>query len=160
MITAPLLPGLDEQSRPFFDFAARGELRIQACEQCGIRRMPPRPRCDRCGSMSSRWDLMSGRARVWSVVIPHPPLLPAFSDVAPYNVVLVELEDDPSIRLVGNVVSSPEAALDSVDPHSIEIGAEVRVVFPEPVGTDDGRGGDDEDGEGQVVLPRWVISRP
>ena len=163
MITTALLPALDEQSRPFFEFAALGELRIQACADCGVRRMPPRPRCDRCGSFSTRWDQMSGNGRVWSVVVPHPPLLPAFSDVAPYNVVVVELTDDPSIRLVGNVVSGPEDALNSVEPHSFEIGASVRVVFPAPIGgreqsseTDrerDADGGAEED----IVLPRWVI---
>jgi uncharacterized OB-fold protein len=146
MIEQPLLPGLDEESAPFFDFAARGELRIQACADCGVRRMPPRPRCDRCGSFEGRWDLMSGSGIVWSFVVPHPPLLPAYAEVAPYNVVLVELDDDPTIRLVGNVVSEPGAALDSVDPSLVTIGMSVQVAFPDPV----------DDGEGPVVLPRWV----
>jgi uncharacterized OB-fold protein len=61
-------------------------------------------------------------------------------------VVLVELDDDPTIRVVGNVVESADARLGSVDPHTITIGMPVRVVFPEPL----------DDGEGPVVLPRWV----
>lgn len=146
MIEHPLLPGLDAESEPFFEFAAAGELRIQACAGCSLRRMPPRPRCDRCGSFETRWDLMSGRGTIWSHVTPHPPLLPAYSGQAPYNVVLVELDDDPTIRLVGNVVATAGAALDSVDPHSIEIGMPVRVAFPPPI----------DDGDGPVVLPRWV----
>ena len=89
---------------------------------------------------------MSGRGTVWSFVVPHPPLLPAYSDQAPYNVVLVELDDDPTVRLVGNVVESANARLDSVDPDTITIGMPVRMVFPEPL----------DDGEGPVVLPRWV----
>ena len=60
--------------------------------------------------------------------------------------VLVELDDDPTIRLVGNVVSDADAALDSVDPSLVAIGMSVQVVFPHPV----------DDGEGPVVLPRWV----
>ena len=146
MIERPLLPGLDEESGRFFEHCAAGELRIQACADCGVRRMPPRPRCDHCGSFEQRWDLMSGRGTVWSHVTAHPPLLPAYSEQAPYNVVLVELEDDPSVRLVGNVVESANAALDSVDPHSVTIGMQVQVDFADPI----------DDGEGPVVLPRWV----
>ena len=104
MIDGMLLPQPDDDSAPFFEFAAAGELRIQRCASCGRRRMPPQPMCPACGSFEVEWERMSGRGRVWSVVVVHPPLLPAYAAQAPYNVVVVELDDDPSIRLVGNVV--------------------------------------------------------
>ena len=148
-VTGWLLPGPDADSAPFFEWCARGELRIQRCAECGRRRMPPGPMCPDCGSDRSSWEPMSGRGRVWSVAIPHPPLLAAYAEVAPYNVVVVELEDDPSIRLVGNVVASAQARLDSIDPHMIAIGDEGEVVFPDPI----------DDGQGPVVLPRWVRRR-
>jgi len=85
---------------------------------------------------------MSGRATVWSYVVPHPPLLPAFMPVAPYNVCVVSLEEDPTIRLVGNLVADDGAPINSVDPATIEIGMPVRVVFE--------RVADD------VALPRFV----
>ena len=88
---------------------------------------------------------MSGLGRVWSVVVVHPPLLPAYSAQAPYNVVVVELDDDPSIRLVGNVVDGADDALDAVDPLSVQIGDRLEVVFPAPLA----------DEEGEIVLPRW-----
>ena len=67
------------------------------------------------------FDVAVGRrcpdaGRVWSVVVPHPPLLPAYGDQAPYNVVVVTLDDDPTIRFVGNVVAGPGAPLNSVEP--------------------------------------------
>ena len=95
--------------------------------------MPPQPMCPNCGSFDVEWERMSGHARVWRVVVAHPPLLPAYETQSPYNVVVVELVDDPAIRLVGNVVTSADARLDSVDPHSIEIGDEVEVCFATPV---------------------------
>jgi len=128
---------------PFFAAAAAGELRIQACAECGRLRHPPRPVCPYCRSFSSEWRLMSGRGTVWSYVIPHPPLLPAYADVAPYNVVVVTLEEDPLIRLVGNVVAAPDAPLNSADAADVTIGLSVEVVFPPPI----------ED----VVLPRWRV---
>jgi uncharacterized OB-fold protein len=137
-----LLPDIDDPTMaPFFAAAAQGELRIQACASCGRLRHPPRPVCPFCRSFDAEWFLMSGRATVWSFVVAHPPLLPAYAEMAPYNVVVVSLDDDPSIRLVGNIVASADAPINSVDPSTIAIGTPVEVEFPPPI-----------DG---VVLPRW-----
>ena len=85
--------------------------------------------CPWCQSFDVEWNVMEGRGRVWSVVIPHQPLLPAYGEQAPYNVVVVTLDDDPTIRFVGNVVAGPGALLNSVEPHTVEIGDAVEVVF-------------------------------
>ncbi len=137
-----LLPDVeDPDAAPFWAGTARGELLVQACGKCGAWRMPPRPMCPACRSLESTWIATSGRGTVWSFVVPHPPLLPAYAELAPYNAIVVALEEDPTIRFVGNLVTSPEGPIDEVDPASIEIGEPVRVVFA-PV----------ED----VHLPRWV----
>ncbi|MEU2439449.1 Zn-ribbon domain-containing OB-fold protein [Streptomyces rubradiris] len=133
-----LTPVTDADGAPFWEYAARGELRVQACADCGEPRFPPRPCCPRCRSFASQWRPVPGRGRVWSYVVPHPPLLPGYAEQAPYNVVVVELEEAPRIRLVGNVVAHAGARLDSVDPARLRIGARVRAVFS---------GG----------LPQWVL---
>jgi len=143
VIEGLILPDVSNpEVAPFWEGCAAGELRVQSCASCGRRRMPPRPMCPYCRSFDDRWDVMSGRARVWSVVIPHPPLLPAYGNQAPYNVVVVELDDDRSIRFVGNVVTEAGAPLNSIDPHTVEIGDELQVVFSQVA--------DD------VWLPQWV----
>jgi uncharacterized OB-fold protein len=130
MIEGTILPNIeDREAAEFWAGCAAGELRVQACGACGRRRMPPRTMCPWCQSFGVTWDVMSGRGHVWSVVIPHPPLLPAYGDQAPYNVVIVTLDDDQSIRFVGNVVAEPGAPLNSIDPHTIEIDDAVEVVF-------------------------------
>ncbi|MFE2287835.1 Zn-ribbon domain-containing OB-fold protein [Streptomyces sp. NPDC059443] len=141
-----LLPVPDEDGAPFWEYAAQGELRIQACAEpaCGKLRFPPRPCCPHCRSFDSEWLPVSGRGRIWSYVRPHPPLLPAYAAQAPYNVILVELVDAPHIRLVGNLVTSADAPLDSVDPARLRIGARVQVVFTET---------------GGVSVPRWVLEK-
>jgi uncharacterized OB-fold protein len=88
-----------------------------------------------------RWEATSGRGRVWSFIVPHPPLLPAFAEYAPYNAIIVELEEDPLIRFAGNLVASADGDINEIDPATIEIGQPVRVVFHQ---IDD------------VFLPRWV----
>jgi uncharacterized protein len=142
MISEAPLPAVDEDSAGFWEGCAAGELRMQTCTVCGRRRFPPRPMCPYCRSLSSRWDAMSGRGSVWSFVIAHPPVLPAFQPLAPYNVVVVALDEEPGLRLVGNVVSGPDGAINSVDSATISIGMPVRVVF-QPAGED-------------IVMPRWM----
>jgi uncharacterized OB-fold protein len=78
---------------------------------------------------------------VWSFVVPHPPLLPAYAELAPYNVIVVALEEDPTIRMVGNLVEDAEGPINAIDPATLEIGEPVHVVFAQV-----------ED----VHLPRWV----
>ena len=137
-----LLPDLDDEtSAPFWSGTARGELLVQACGACGAWRMPPRPMCPRCRSIAVDWVPTSGTGTIWSFIVPHPPLLPAYAELAPYNAIVVALDDDPTIRFVGNLVNGPDGAINEIDPATITIGERVRVVFA-PV--------DD------VFLPRWV----
>ncbi|SEE97581.1 Zn-ribbon domain-containing OB-fold protein [Streptomyces sp. Ag109_O5-10] len=136
-----LRPVTDTDGTPFWEYAARGELRVQACADCGEPRFPPRPCCPHCQSFASQWRPTSGRGRIWSYVVPHPPLLPEYAAQAPYNVVVVELDDAPRVRLVGNVVTEAGAPLGSLPPDRIRIGARVQAVFA--------------DG-----LPQWVLERP
>ncbi len=124
-----LLPAFDEEAGEFWDGANEGELRVQACASCGRLRHPPRPMCPICHSTDRTWKAMSGRGTIWSYVVPHPPLLTPYSELAPYNVIVVELEEEPNIRFVGNLVTGPEGSIDEIDPHSIEIGEPVQVVF-------------------------------
>jgi uncharacterized OB-fold protein len=84
---------------------------------------------------------MSGRGTIWSFIVPHPPLLPAYQELAPYNVIVVALDEDPTLRMVGNLVATPDGPINEVDPATIRIGDPVRVVFQRV-----------ED----VVLPRWM----
>jgi hypothetical protein len=85
--------------------------------------------CPRCRSLEVQWKQMSGNGTVWSYVVPRSPLLPAFEPFAPYNVCLVSLDEDDTIRLVGNLIAEEGAPINSVDPSTIEIGEPVRVVF-------------------------------
>ena len=137
-----LTPLTDDEGAPFWQYAREGELRVQTCADCAEPRFPPRPCCPHCQSFASEWRQMSGRGRVWSYVFPHPPLLPDYAAVAPYNVIVVELVDAPRIRLVGNLVSEAGAAINSLSPNRIRIGARVQVVFS------------------SAGLPQWILERP
>ncbi len=138
-----VLPEIDEDAAPFFEGARRGELRIQQCSETGRLIFPPRPFSPWAPAAQPVWTTVSGRGRIWSYVVPHPPLLPQFTELAPYNVILVALDEDPTIRLVGNLVTRAGGPINEIDPDGIEIGSPVHVVFERI---------DDE-----ISLPRWVL---
>jgi uncharacterized OB-fold protein len=124
-----LTPSIDDEGRPFWEGAAVGELRVQACASCDRLRFPPRPMCPRCRSLESDWRPLSGRGTVWSFIVPHPPLLAELADVGRFNIAVVALEEDETIRLVGNVVAARDAALDSIDPGALAVGLPVAAAF-------------------------------
>jgi uncharacterized OB-fold protein len=127
----PLLPPVDEETAPFWEAARRGELVVQRCPDTGRLLFPPRARSPYGAHRKPEWTAVSGRGSIWSFVVAHPPLLPYFTERAPYNVIVVALDEDSSIRLVGN--------LSAEEPR---IGQRVRVEF-EPVSD-------------AIHLPRWV----
>ena len=149
LVDGLLLPWPDADGEPFWQYALRGELRVQACADCGLRRFPPRPSCPRCHSFADTWQPTSGRGRIWSFVVAHPPLLPAYAAQAPYPVAVVELDDDPAIRLVGTLTPSirqPDAPWNAVPVSRLRIGAPVQAVYQ--ILTPG------------VAVPRWALTSP
>ena len=130
------LPLPDEDSAPFWEACRAGELRVQRCAGCGRLRFPPRAMCPACRSLEAEWIPLSGRGTIYSRVVCHPPVLPAFRERAPYAVVLVELAEDPALRMLGNVLDCA--------PQDVEIGGPVRVDFQDV-------------GDG-VTLPQWRVA--
>jgi uncharacterized OB-fold protein len=135
----PIAPS--EQDAPFWEGARRGQLMVQSCGGCERLRFPPRTMCPWCHSFETNWRAMSGRGTIWSFVAPHSPLTPDFERLAPYNVIVVALDEDPNIRMVGNLVASKDGAINEIDPARIRIGAKVEVVFQQA---------------GGIVMPRWM----
>lgn len=132
MIAGRPLPRPDDASEPYWQGCREGELRIQRCGACGHLRFPPRPMCPCCNSFRAGFVPVSGRGHVYSYVICHPPLLPAFQERAPLLVVLVELEEGCDLRIVGNWLDDDEA---------VAIGLPVEVVF--------------ERVSDEISLPQW-----
>jgi len=130
MSTRPI-PEPDDASAPFWEAAARHELIVQRCTRCGEFRHPPRPVCPHCNSFEHGWERAAGSGRVWSWVVAHPPLLPAFAEIAPYNVAVVELPE--GVRMIGRILDCPNG--------EIAVGLKVAVAF--------------EDVESGVALPAW-----
>ena len=79
---------------------------MQVCLGCGALRFPPRVMCPECQSTERGWQALSGSGTIWSFVVVHPPVLPAYAPYAPFPVVTVTLAEKQSLRMVGNLVTA------------------------------------------------------
>ena len=129
-MSGPILPDTqDPETRPFWAAASEGQLMVQKCTNCGHLQFPPHPGCSECQSLTSVWHAVSGGASLWSFVVVHGPTLPAFQDHVPFPVAVVTLDEAPHLRMVGNLIAAPHAAIDSLDPARLEIGMPLTVTF-------------------------------
>lgn len=127
-----VLPRLDDTNREFWTGGAHGELRFWRCQDCGFYLHPPQPICPIDRSKRLAPEAVSGRARVASFTINHQPWMPGLE--LPYVVAIVEIVEQPSVRLTTNIVNC--------EPGAVRIGMPVRVVFEHHV-----------DPDGDVYLP-------
>ena len=112
------LPTPTRESLPFWQGLREGRLMLQSCAACGKVRHYPRPVCDACFSMETRWIEAKGTGTVHSWTVCHHPYHPAFKAEVPYTLVLVDLAE--GVRL--NVpLREPGAG-------KVHIGQPVRIV--------------------------------
>ena len=75
--------------------------------------------CPQCLGRDLSPDAVSGRATVATFTLNHQEWVPAPDH--PYCIAIVELEEDPTVRLTTNIVNCP--------PEQVKIGMPVRVTF-------------------------------
>ena len=141
--TAFPVPVPDRDTQPFWDATARGELLIQRCGACKKFLWQPRPVCSSCQTPEPAWTQVSGDGVVASWTVLRPPTLPAYAEMVPFVVLLVELEE--KVRLLGYLVDDAGRLLktDGVA-EGLRMGAPVRLRFHPQAG---------------FHLPSWTIAR-
>lgn len=97
-----LAPTPTAESHAFWTGGERDQLLICRCESCGRYFHPPGPICWRCHSTEVAPQPVSGRAAVAAYTVNRQPWIPGLEP--PYIVAMVELDDEPDVRLVTNVV--------------------------------------------------------
>ena len=115
------IPEFDAQE--FWEGCNRGELLMQRCSSCKKFRWLPQPMCPACHSIEGEWVKVSGKGTVYSYTIITHPVHPAARSRVPYNVAQVQLDEDPQLILITNLVG--------IQNEDIRIGMPVRVVFEE-----------------------------
>lgn len=142
----PPKPVPDRDTQPFWDAVVEHRLMVQRCAACEAWIWQPRPICPRCHSADPIWTQVSGDARVISWTVLHPPVLTVWADKLPFVILLVELDEAPGVRMIGQLVDDAGALL-TTDGDAEGIGMGARVSLRWRV---------DEAGQ---TLPAWTLGR-
>jgi len=119
-----LFPDLaDPDHAGFWEGTAVGEMRVKNCAVCGRDHWPPRLGCVHCGAPHVAWRAVRGLGHLYSWTVSYRAPLPGMH--VPYVVLLVELEDAPGVRMIGNAQDLPLS--------NLHIGMLLRAVFHRPV---------------------------
>lgn len=116
-------PHADRFTRPFWVAALEGRLTAQECIECGMRLLPPAPRCPRCRSDAFRTVDLPGTGSIYSFTVVRHALRPDLIDQLPYVSAVVELDETQGAgaRMIVNLVGC--------DPAEVAIGDRVRIIF-------------------------------
>lgn len=113
------VPFMTDLTRPFWTSGADGQLRVQQCTDCMLWLHPPTTVCRRCLSTALSFNVVSGAGTLTSFTVNYQQWYPG--PAIPYIVGLVELDEQPGLRLTTNIVN---CAIES-----LSFDARVRVCF-------------------------------
>ena len=141
---------VDQIQREYFAACAEGDYRLQCCRKCRLLRYPPTTACPFCSTPESTWTSVAPRGVVYSYGEVHHAILPAFRKHVPYQVLLVELDEQrgkpeahDGLRIVGNLVAPDGSFAPPEIVAGVGIGSRVRMVFCEA-------------GDG-LAIPNWTL---
>lgn len=123
----PPQPLPDTDTAPFWEATAAGRLALCRCQTCGLWLQPPLERCRKCGQPTA-FEAVAGRGTVYTFIVQHQPSVPGYLDQLPYAIVLVELDEQPGLRLPGRIRG--------IDPAAVECGLPVQAAIVDLAGGD------------------------
>jgi len=113
------LPALTDANRAFWTSGASGKWQFPRCTTCRRFIHPGQPRCTTCLTDTLVPEPVLGRGTVFTFTINRYAWLPGWE--TPYVAAIVELDDQPGLRVTSNLVGC--------DPEQVRIGDRVQVVF-------------------------------
>jgi uncharacterized OB-fold protein len=107
------LPHRTKVNAPYWDALKAHELRLPKCNACGHIWHPPASAiCPNCLAEGDyEWAKLSGRGKIWSYLVMHQRYFAGFAPELPYNIIYVELEERPGLRMISNLVDYGEEHL-------------------------------------------------
>jgi uncharacterized OB-fold protein len=97
-MSTPLQPRPTPDTEGFWAATADGKLALAHCAECSRFTHPPLERCPRCASPMS-FEAVSGRGTLFSYIVVHRAIAPGYQDKPGHVIGLVELDDQPGLRL-------------------------------------------------------------
>jgi len=116
-----ILPLVTPENEHYWKGGAKGELRFLRCGACATLVHPPSPVCPECLARELAPAAVSGRARLLTWTVNHHPWIPGFEP--PYLIAIVEIEEQPGVRVTTNLVNC--------SPEELRMDLPVQVLFEE-----------------------------
>jgi uncharacterized OB-fold protein len=116
-----VLPRVTPGNEHFWRGGAEGKLQFKRCNACETWIHPPSPVCPSCYGKDVAVAAASGLGTVVTFTLNHQRWVP--SPDHPYAIAIVELDEQPGLRLMTNVVGCPA--------DDVHIGMRVRACFEE-----------------------------
>jgi hypothetical protein len=88
----------------YWNAANQERLVMQQCNACHKFRWTPAPVCTFCGDDQFDWAPLSGKGKIVTWTVITHPIHPAAVNKVPYVVVIVELDEQPGLRITSNLV--------------------------------------------------------
>lgn len=106
----PPQPVPDADTQGFWEATAHGTLKMCRCTNadCGLWMMPPLDACRKCAS-PTHFEEVSGAGSVYTFIVQRQAAVSGYLENLPYVVGLIELDEQPGIRLPGRIIDiAPE----------------------------------------------------
>lgn len=114
-------PGVNHANAAYWRAAAEHRLELPRCDECGRFQYPPDVACVHCQSTSMTFTPVGGTGTVYSHATVERLFHVGWTDRVPYVVAIVELDDQPGLRMLTNLVD--------VEPADVHVGMPVQVAF-------------------------------
>ena len=98
----PPQPVPDPDSLGYWEAMTQGQLSIRRCQDCGHWCHPPLERCRLCGGPTD-YQPVSGEGTLYSFITIHQPAVPGYRDTVPYLVGLIDLVEQPGLRIAARL---------------------------------------------------------
>jgi uncharacterized OB-fold protein len=123
----PPQPAPDSDTHEFWEATRDGQLKVCRCQACGYWHMPPLEQCRKCAGPTA-FEPVSGNGTIETFIVQRQPAVVGFFDQVPYAVALVDLDEQPALRIPGRVVD--------IAPDDVRIGMRVTVRLEQLPGGD------------------------
>jgi uncharacterized OB-fold protein len=104
-VTRPI-PVPNEWTKPFWDSAKQGVLKLQRCQACRRFQHPPYPTCVTCMAIDLAFEPVSGKGAIYTYTIMYHVGDKRFASAVPYASIIVELDDAPGALMAGNLLDA------------------------------------------------------
>ena len=136
---SPPVPALDDdRTRFYWDAIAAGRIDLLRCNSCGHFVHYPKPVCNQCRSDDLSPSTVSGTGTLYSYCEINQASHPYYADKVPYMIGVIDLAEEPGVRLPTGLVDCTR--------DDLRCGMPMEVVFREVTPT--------------LTLPYFRIAQP